>query len=53
MTETQNIQQNKIDIKSLNYEELEQCVLKMGQKPFRAKQLYQWMHQNLVTSLMR
>lgn len=50
MTETQNIQQNKIDIKSLNYEELEQCVLKMGQKPFRAKQLYQWMHQNLVTS---
>ncbi len=42
--------QNKTDIKSLDFIELQEYVLKMGQKSFRAKQLYQWMHQQLVTS---
>lgn len=38
----------KTDIKSLTYEELEQQLLQMGEKPFRAKQIYQWMHQKLA-----
>lgn len=39
----------KTDIKSLNLQELEGLVKSMGQPAFRAKQLYQWMHQKLVT----
>jgi 23S rRNA (adenine2503-C2)-methyltransferase len=38
-----------VDIKSLNYEELEQLILEMGDKKFRAAQIYQWLHQKLVT----
>lgn len=38
-----------MDIKSLYLEELEQALGAMGQKAFRAKQVYQWMHQKLVT----
>lgn len=44
------MQHNRIDIKSLDFEEMKECVLKMGQKAFRSKQLYQWIHQQLVTS---
>ena len=33
-----------IDIKSLNLKELSDYMVKIGEKPFRAKQLYQWMH---------
>lgn len=40
----------KDDIKSLNYQELQEYVEKMGEKPFRAKQLYQWMHEKLAES---
>lgn len=40
----------KADIKSLDYRELEEYVLKMGQKAFRSKQLYQWMHERKVTN---
>ena len=36
---------NKIDIKSLNLEEMIQLVAEMGEKAFRAKQVYQWLHQ--------
>ncbi|MCD8337934.1 MAG: 23S rRNA (adenine(2503)-C(2))-methyltransferase RlmN [Lachnospiraceae bacterium] len=36
------------DIKSLTQEELLAEVASLGEKPFRAKQLYQWMHQKLA-----
>jgi len=38
----------KTDIKSLTLEELTAEVIALGEKPFRAKQLYQWMHQKLA-----
>ncbi|MCC8028873.1 MAG: radical SAM protein, partial [Lachnospiraceae bacterium] len=40
----------KTDIKSLPYEELEQWIPDIGEKKFRAAQLYQWMHQKLADS---
>lgn len=39
----------KKDIKSLYLPELEHEIREMGDKPFRAKQIYQWLHQKLVT----
>lgn len=39
-----------IDIKSLNFIELEEEVKKIGEKSFRAKQLYEWMHIKLARS---
>ena len=41
----------KTDIKSLPYQQLEQWVLDQGEKKFRAKQLYQWMHEKHVDSV--
>ena len=38
----------KQDIKSLTLEELTEAIRQMGDKPFRAKQIYQWLHQKLV-----
>lgn len=35
---------SKIDIKSMNLAELTQFVASIGEKAFRAKQLYQWLH---------
>lgn len=40
----------KKDIKSLTLEELSEFVAELGEKPFRAKQLYQWMHEKLASS---
>lgn len=40
----------KIDIKSLSLEELKGLLTQMGEKPFRAAQLYQWMHEKLAAS---
>ena len=37
------------DIRSYTYEEVQQALAGMGEKPFRAKQLYQWMHEKLAT----
>ena len=37
-----------VDIKSLTLEELKTEMERIGEKPFRAKQLYQWMHQKLA-----
>ncbi len=34
----------KTDIKSLYYKELEELFLAMGEKPFRARQAYRWLH---------
>lgn len=39
----------KKDIKSLYLPELEQEIRELGDKPFRAKQIYQWLHEKLVT----
>ena len=39
---------SKEDLKSLNYQELQEYTGKMGEKPFRARQLYQWMHEKLA-----
>lgn len=38
----------KTDIKSMNYEELQGFFKELGEKPFRAKQVYQWMHEKLT-----
>lgn len=40
---------DKIDIKSLNIKELEEFVISIGDKKFRAAQIYQWLHEKLVT----
>lgn len=40
---------DKKDIKSLYLPELEQEIRQMGGKTFRAKQIYQWLHEKLVT----
>lgn len=41
--------QPKTDIKSLNLEEMKAFMEKLGEKPFRAKQLYQWLHEKQAT----
>ena len=46
MTETAS----KPDIKSMTLPELNTLMTELGEKPFRAKQLYQWMHVKLVSS---
>ena len=37
-------QEQKPDIKSLPLQSLEKVLISFGEKPYRAKQLYQWMH---------
>ncbi|MGN0482678.1 MAG: 23S rRNA (adenine(2503)-C(2))-methyltransferase RlmN [Lachnospiraceae bacterium] len=39
----------KTDIKSYNLEELTEYMVSLGEKAFRAKQLYQWIHEKQVT----
>ena len=38
------------DIKSMTVEELKGLMAELGEKPFRAKQIYGWLHEHLVTS---
>lgn len=38
----------KIDIVSLKLKELEDCISDLGEKPFRAKQIYSWLHEKLI-----
>lgn len=40
----------KKDIRSFTYEELKNEVAEIGEKPFRAKQIYEWLHQKLADS---
>ena len=40
----------KTDMKSLTFGELKAALIDMGEKPFRAAQVYQWMHQKLAGS---
>ena len=39
-----------LDIKSLTAEELQNVMAELGEKPFRGKQLYQWLHVKLADS---
>lgn len=41
---------SKIDIKSLTLSELTELLKELGEKPFRAKQIYQWIHEKLAAS---
>ena len=41
---------NRIDIKSMNYKELCDFVESIGEKKFRAKQIYEWIHVKHVES---
>ena len=38
------------DIKSMTIDELKELMITLGDKPFRAKQIYSWLHEHLVTS---
>lgn len=38
------------DIKSMTLEELQDLVLSLGEKSFRAKQIYEWIHQHFAVS---
>ena len=40
----------KQDIKSFNQKELEEFFVSLGEKPFRARQVYQWMHEKQAAS---
>lgn len=40
----------KTDLKSFDFRELNTFIANMGQKPFRGKQIYQWMHKQLARS---
>ena len=42
--------ETRIDIKSLSFEELNIMVQDLGEKSFRAKQIYEWLHVKLATS---
>ena len=39
-----------MDIKSMSLQELEHVLKDMGEKAFRGKQVYQWLHEKLATS---
>ena len=41
---------DKIDIKSLDFNELEETIKELGLPKFRARQIYDWLHKKLVTS---
>ena len=40
----------KKDLKSLNYQELQDELVAIGEKAFRGKQIYQWLHEKLVNT---
>lgn len=40
---------DKIDLRSLTLDKLKSELEKMGEKPFRAKQIFNWLHQKQVT----
>ena len=44
----EEVRMEKIDIKSLSYEELLEAIQGMGEKSFRGKQIYEWLHKKAV-----
>ncbi|WP_310605085.1 23S rRNA (adenine(2503)-C(2))-methyltransferase RlmN [Anaerosporobacter sp.] len=41
---------DKRDLKSMNFEQVKIVMEELGEKTFRAKQIYEWMHKKLVNS---
>src|SRR5699024_5289759 len=41
---------NTTDLKSMSLEELSEEMKRLGEKPFKAKQLYEWMHKKHASS---
>jgi len=41
----------KIDLKSCNLEELKEILTSLGEKSFRAKQLFKWIHEKLIEEI--
>ena len=39
-----------MDIRSMTLEELKKAMAELGEKPFRAKQIYEWLHVKLAES---
>lgn len=35
---------NKTDIKSMTYDQVQEFMVQIGEKPFRGRQIYEWMH---------
>ena len=51
VNETEDIgAEEKIDICSLNYNELAEEIHALGEQPFRSRQIYEWLHVKLVGS---
>ena len=46
----QRVEDTRTDIKSMSAEELEEFIVNLGDKKFRGAQIFQWLHQELVTS---
>lgn len=44
------MENTEYDIKSMTLSEVSELIVSLGDKKFRAKQIYQWMHQKLVAS---
>lgn len=42
-----------MDIRSMNLEEMEALAISLGEKAFRGKQLFQWVHENRQMILMK
>ena len=42
---------DRLDLKNLTKEELEAELLRIGEKRFRAAQMYEWMHKKLASSV--
>ena len=40
-----------MDLRSLNEEELKSLAVELGQKPFRGKQLFEWIHRKQIRSI--
>ena len=43
------IKEKKIELKELNFREMEQFFESFGEKKFRASQVFNWMYNNLAT----
>ncbi|MDO5538796.1 MAG: 23S rRNA (adenine(2503)-C(2))-methyltransferase RlmN [Eubacteriales bacterium] len=41
---------DKTDIRSLDYREIQEEMTRLGEKAFRGRQIYQWLHEKLVDS---
>ncbi len=42
--------EEKINIKSLDYKEIQEYIVSIGQKAFRGRQIYKWLHERLAES---